>query len=58
MDSSHSSTPTDSQIDLIILQMARTGRIENPELETLVLYIRHLRELNENLLYNSISSIE
>lgn len=51
--------PMDSQIDHIILRMARTGRVGNRDLDTLILHIRRLHQIASiDLLDTSVPPIE
>ena len=42
-----SSKPNAVRIDRIVLRMARTKRVSDDDLRTLIRYIRHLRQLED-----------
>lgn len=48
----------DSQVDHIILRMARTGRVGNRDLDTLILHIRRLQQIaGKDILDTSVPPI-
>ncbi len=57
MNSGYSDS-VDSHIEAIILRMARTGRVGNHDLDTLILHIHHLRQLAGNNVKTSVPPIE
>ncbi len=47
----------DVQINNVLLRMARTRRVRDDDLETLILYIDHLRHRDKNITHYNVTEV-